>query len=390
MTVDNPDAAIHCGYWDAGLCRSCTLIEVPYPQQVGDKHAHIAGLLASIAPDLTWLPPVVSRQSAFRTKAKMVVAGTIDEPTIGILDAHGEGQDLRECPLYPAALAEAFPRLADFVTLARLEPYSVPHRRGELKHVLVTIAPNGELMVRWVLRSTEALARIRKHLPWLLETLPRLTVASINIQPEHKAVLEGDVEEVLTERDTLTMTVNGIDLHLRPQSFFQTNTDVAAALYRQASAWIAQSNPASLWDLYCGVGGFALHGASAGRAVTGVEASAQAVASAQRSRDERSAAGDAAMTDTTFIAADAVTWATQQADAPQAIVVNPPRRGLGEQLSRWIDSSGADTVIYSSCNAVTLARDLAWMPSFVAREARLFDMFPHTGHGEVAVLLERR
>ena len=34
------------------------------------------------------------------------------------------------------------------------------------------------------------------------------------------------------------MRVNGIDLHLRPQSFFQTNTEVAAALYRQAAAWV--------------------------------------------------------------------------------------------------------------------------------------------------------
>ena len=35
------------------------------------------------------------------------------------------------------------------------------------------------------------------------------------------------------------MHVNGMDLHLRPQSFFQTNTAVAAALYRQAQEHIA-------------------------------------------------------------------------------------------------------------------------------------------------------
>ena len=46
-------------------------------------------------------------------------------------------------------------------------------------------------------------------------------------------------------------------------------------------------------------------------------------------------------------------------------------------------------VIYSSCNAGSLARDLAAMPSFAPRRARLLDMFPQTGHYEVLVQLDR-
>ena len=59
------------------------------------------------------------------------------------------------------------------------------------------------------------------------------------------------------------MRVAGIDLHLRPQSFFQTNTAMAAELYERARAWTAELAPASVWDLYCGVGGFALSLAAA-------------------------------------------------------------------------------------------------------------------------------
>jgi len=47
------------------------------------------------------------------------------------------------------------------------------------------------------------------------------------------------------------------------------------------------------------------------------------------------------------------------------------------------------TFIYSSCNPVTLAKDLTAMPSLRPVEGRLFDMFPHTTHAEVALLLER-
>ena len=225
---------MQCHHYDAGRCRSCTLLDLAYPAQVTGKQEHCAELLAPLAPDLTWLPTVESAESGFRNKAKMVVTGTTDAPVLGIL-AEGGGVDLTDCPLYPPALQASFPALAAFVTRARLVPYDVRTRRGELKYVLVTLSPDGDLMARFVLRSTESVPRVRKHLPALLDALPSLRVVSVNLHPEHKAVVEGETEIVLTEAETLRMHVNGIDLHLRPQSFFQTNTDVAAALYRQSA-----------------------------------------------------------------------------------------------------------------------------------------------------------
>ena len=52
-------------------------------------------------------------------------------------------------------------------------------------------------------------------------------------------------------------------------------------------------------------------------------------------------------------------------------------------------ASGVPTIVYSSCNPDTLARDLAAMPAYRAVEARAFDMFPQTEHLEVMALLER-
>ena len=106
--------------------------------------------------------------------------------------------DLQGCGLYPGSLRPCFPVLAAFVTRATLTPYDVPARTGELKNLLVTQSPDGELMLRFVLRSQEPVARIRKHLPWLLDALPQLRVVSVNLLPDHKAVLEGEREILLT------------------------------------------------------------------------------------------------------------------------------------------------------------------------------------------------
>jgi 23S rRNA (uracil747-C5)-methyltransferase len=368
-----------CCHFDAGRCRSCSWLGLPYGVQLADKQAQVAGLL----PEVHWEPPVASAQLGFRNKAKMVVTGTIAEPTLGILDAAGGGIDLRDCPLHTPGIQAALPVLADFVRTAALTPYDVPGRLGELKHLLVTESPDGELMVRFVLRSQEPVARIRKHLPALRSALPSLVVASVNLQPEHKAVLEGEREIVLTEQETLRMRVAGLDLHLRPQSFFQTNTVMAGELYERARRWTADIEAASVWDLYCGVGGFALSLARPGVAITGIEVSREAVASAALT------ATDAGLVDVRFEVGDATAYAVGSAAPPDLVVVNPPRRGIGSELSGWLESSGVEHVLYSSCNARTLAADLAAMPSLRPVRGQLLDMFPNTGHYEVLALLRR-
>ncbi|WP_336706625.1 23S rRNA (uracil(747)-C(5))-methyltransferase RlmC [Oerskovia sp. USHLN155] len=373
---------MQCPHFDAHECRSCTLMGQGYAAQLADKQRHAGELLAAHT-DLRWERPVASRESGFRNKAKMVVGGTVERPTLGILDGGGRGVDLQDCGLYPADLQAVFPVLAHFVTRAGLTPYDVATRRGELKNVLVTQSPDGELMVRFVLRSQEPVSRLRKHLPSLLDALPQARVVSANILPEHKAALEGEQEILLTEADTLTMRVNGIEMHLRQQSFFQTNTEVAAALYRQGREWVDEAAPDSVWDLYCGVGGFALHCATPGREVVGIESSREAIVSAERS------AAQAGLDDVTFTAGDATAFALAAQHVPDLVIVNPPRRGIGAELAGWLESSTVQQVVYSSCNAVSLARDLAAMPSLRPVRGRVLDMFPQTTHYEVMVLLER-
>ncbi|MGN6251136.1 MAG: 23S rRNA (uracil(747)-C(5))-methyltransferase RlmC [Marmoricola sp.] len=369
---------LRCRHFDAGRCRSCTLLGVPYVAQVAAKEERCRALVGG---DPRWEPAATGPEVGFRNKAKMVVGGTVERPTLGILGPDG-GVDLRDCALHTPGIGAALPTLARFVTAARVPPYDVAARRGELKHLIVTESPDGELMVRLVLRSSEALPRIRKQLPALRTELPRLRVLSVNLQPEHKAVLEGEAEVVLTEEAALPMRLGEVVLQLRPRSFFQTDTVVAGALYATARRWVDELAPRSLWDLYCGVGGFALHLAGPHRQVTGVESSTEAVESA---RATAAALGSGAR----FVAGDATAYARDSVEAPDLVVVNPPRRGIGEELAGWLERSGVRHVLYSSCRAETLARDLAAMPSLRPVRGRLLDMFPQTDHYEVLVLLER-
>jgi 23S rRNA (uracil747-C5)-methyltransferase len=376
---------LRCEYFESGRCASCTLIRTPYDVQLTEKQARCAATLDPVAPGLVWEEPLASRPWGFRNKAKLVVGGSREAPTLGILDRDGRGIDLRHCHLYEPGLDTVVAQLPDLVVALGLVPYEVPRRTGELKHLIVTHSPDDELMVRFVLRSPGQVGRVRRMLPELTAALPGLRVVSANLQPAHAAVLEGPEEILLTDGAELPMRVGDVTLRLRPRSFFQTNTPVAAALYRQARRWVDEVDPSSLWDLYCGVGGFALHllvrPDGTARDVLGVEVSEEAVESAHAAAAELPGRPR-------FLAGD-VTGHLRTAPPPDLVVVNPPRRGIGD-LAHWLDVSPVGHVLYSSCNVDSLARDLAAMPSLAPVRARMFDMFPQTDHHEVLVLLERR
>ena len=408
MSVTAAPAA-SCALHDAGTCRSCPHLSLPLPAQLDAKQSHVAGLLADHVPAGLWQAPAASAPTGFRNKAKMAVAGTAAHPTLGILDGAGCGVDLRTCPLHVPAIEAALPVLADLITELGLRPYDVPTRRGELKYVLVTASPDDDLMVRFVLRSRRHLERLHAALPDLRRSLPQLAVVSVNIQGVHQAVIEGPEEIVLTEEDRLLMRLSlpspelggqagrraesvELPLYLPTRSFFQTNTAVAEALYATARAWAEEAEPDRVWDLFCGVGGFALALAAPGRRVLGVEVSASAIdgaraAAALMGLDPalvRFEAGDARVLDPAA-PEERVAWAQR----PDLLVVNPPRRGIGEQLAGRIEASGVERVLYSSCNPRTLAADLTHLPSMRVTRSRLFDMFPHTEHAEVLVELVR-
>ncbi|MBM7342393.1 23S rRNA (uracil(747)-C(5))-methyltransferase RlmC [Pantoea coffeiphila] len=375
---------MHCALYDAGRCRSCQWLETPYTQQLSQKQAHLQQLMASL-PVANWLEPVISPPEKFRNKAKMVVSGSVERPLLGMLHRDGTPVDLCDCPLYPDSFTDVFAALRPFIARAGLTPYNVARRRGELKFILLTESRySGELMLRFVLRSTTKLAQLKAALPELQRTLPQLAAISANIQPVPMAILEGDEEIPLTDNQALAEQLNDVPLWIRPQSFFQTNPEVAASLYATARRWVAELGVNSMWDLFCGVGGFGLHCATPDMQLTGIEISKEAIACAKRSAELMG------LTRVNFAALDSTAFATGEGSVPELVLVNPPRRGIGAELCDYLTRMEPPWILYSSCNAVTMATDLARLSDYRIVQVQLFDMFPHTAHYEVLTLLQRK
>ena len=260
---------MRCHHFDSGACRSCTLLDLPRPRQLARGRERVEQLLAPhLAPGTIWSEPIVGAEQGFRARGKMAVGGTAPAPLL-TLPGQSAGTDLCDCPLYPDGVEEVLEGAKALIRRAQIPPYDVARRRGEIKNVLVTSSPDGEHLLRFVLRSTAALERLREHLPRLLEAHPSVVSVSANIHPEHTTRVEGEEEIPLAGAGRLAVRTGDVTLFSRPQSFLQTHTEVAGALYRQGAEWAREIAGARedqetgpglrIWDLYCGLGGFALH-----------------------------------------------------------------------------------------------------------------------------------
>ncbi|VVT48411.1 23S rRNA (uracil(747)-C(5))-methyltransferase (EC [Kosakonia radicincitans] len=372
---------MQCALYDAGRCRSCQWIEQSLATQLTAKMDDLHHLLAGL-PVAEWRTPVSGPEQGFRNKAKMVVSGSVEKPLLGMLHRDGTPEDLTDCPLYPDSFAPVFAALKPFIARAGLTPYNVTRKRGELKYLLLTESQqDGGMMLRFVLRSEVKLAQLRAALPWLQAQLPQLKVISVNIQPVHMAIMEGETEIFLTEQQALAENFNGVPLWIRPQSFFQTNPAVASALYATARDWVRALPVAHMWDLFCGVGGFGLHCATPEMRLTGIEIAPEAIACATQS------AQVLGLHNLHFQALDSTQFATAQQDVPDLVLVNPPRRGIGAELCDYLSCMAPPFIVYSSCNAQSMAKDIRQLPGYRIERVQLFDMFPHTAHYEVLTLL---
>lgn len=336
-------------------------------------------------------PLVPSPLTHFRNKAKMVVSGSVERPILGILRDQNDpqsGVDLTDCSLYPLEFQALFPILKDFIARAGLVPYNIAKQKGELKYILLTQSRyNQSVLLRFVLKSEQKRPLIERELPKLLAKLPPKSVVSLNIQPQHAAILEGRTEIILTEQSVIEERFNDIPLFIRPQGFFQTNPTVASQLYASAQHWIADLPIMHLWDLFCGVGGFGLHCLNALQAknpnasLTGIEISASAIASCRQS------ATQLGLKNVQFVSLDSAQFALNDTGTrPDLVIVNPPRRGIGKPLAEFLNQLGSPYLIYSSCNAETMAKDVENLTAYTLTKVQLFDMFPHTSHYEVLTM----
>lgn len=378
-----------CPYFDRGQCRSCSLLMHPAGKRASSKLARFeeaarASLGHKVVVAPLWQPPNIFPS---RTKAKFSVSGNMKEPVIGLTDQKLQSTELLECPLHLQAINEVLPFVKNGIVTHRIPPYHIERQQGELKGLILKSNEDGsQVLLRFVLRSRELLARVKKLAREIQKAFPYVKVSSVNIQPLPAAILEGEEEIFLTDERVIWETFNGVKVAFQPQSFSQVTHDTAEALYRYVGELLKQTSSRSMFDLFCGVGGFSLLASSKLEWGHGIEISRQAIECATMSCKANR------IGNLSFEAGDVEQFlAGYSGSMPDAMLFNPPRRGLSSAMIERAVSFGPRVVVYSSCNPETLFRDLqGFSKCYSVKSLAPFEMFPLTEHLEVVALLEKR
>jgi tRNA/tmRNA/rRNA uracil-C5-methylase (TrmA/RlmC/RlmD family) len=180
-------------------------------------------------------------------------------------------------------------------------------------------------------------------------------------------------------------------LRMPRDSFFQVNPAVADQVTKAVMEKLRMLDPRYVIDLYCGIGVFAIAAAQCGvKAVLGIDSDDPAIRAAHRNASKLGLEG------IDFISArveKVVTKAIKAVNATQTtVIIDPPRRGLDPQVVEALGEAKPANILYVSCAADTLSRDIARFAAhgYALKSARLFDMFPRTAVFETLAWLEHR
>jgi 23S rRNA (uracil1939-C5)-methyltransferase len=180
--------------------------------------------------------------------------------------------------------------------------------------------------------------------------------------------------------NSLQYQVADHDFRVSAGSFFQTNRFLVEQLARIA---VGDHKGRAALDFYAGAGLFSLALALRFDQVLAVEASPHSVADLRHN----------ASPNVKPIRATTEAFLTERAPklAPDLVIVDPPRAGLGDKTARALGRMSVPRVTYVSCDPATLARDLRVLleSSFRVEQAHLVDLFPQTAHMETVLHLAR-
>jgi len=210
----------------------------------------------------------------------------------------------------------------------------------------------------------------------------------LGINEKRNNVILGESYRTLWGDDFLMDEMCGLSFKLSVPSFYQVNTPQAERLYGLTLDYAALTGTETALDFYCGIGTITLCLARKAHRVIGAEIVPQAI------DDARENARRNGIENAEFFCGDASQVAARLAAdgvRPGVVTVDPPRKGLAEDVISSIAGMAPERVVYVSCDPATLARDVKRFSGLGYRpvKAAAVDLFPRTAHVETVCLLTR-
>lgn len=368
-------------------CGGCQFRHMNYAEELEAKRIRVEDALRRLGGAEIHVSAILGAEQVdrYRNKAQFPVA---KGPRIGFYRPRSHDViDVDDCLLQGEAAARLRGAVKEWMAEYSIPAYNERTFTGLVRHVYVRTNRAGRslccLLVngRGVPREAELVRALRR-------AEPNLAGIVLGVNEKHNNVILGDSYRTLWGEDFLSDTLCGLTFRLSVPSFYQVNPAQTEVLYGKALEFAGLTGAETVLDLYCGIGTISLVMARKAGMVWGAEVVPQAVddaiANAQRNHIENAR----------FLCADAgeaARYLEGEGVRPDVVCVDPPRKGLAEDVVDTIADMGPQRVVYVSCDPGTLGRDVKRFAGrgYTLKKAVAVDMFPRTAHVETVVLLSK-
>lgn len=349
-----------------GRCSGCALMELDDAAQREQKRR----MVAAIGLDVDVIATGPS-SLGYRISSKRVAFGTRGALRLGSF-ARGthEPADMRGCLVDHPRIARAADELAREASAAGIAPFDERRGEGDLRYVW--LKTDGERVLTTLITASEA-SEAARILP---DRLRASDGVAWSVQGGRGNAIRGSAARVLRGIAALSLQIAGVRVEVGPLAFLQPNPSVIERAYRELVT-TEDGEPLAgtrALDLYAG----------AGVTTALLRASFDEVVPCESYPESAAALGVAPMTVEEFLAKEG-------SRPPDAIVANPPRKGLGERVCAELVRVAAPRVHVMSCGPEGLVRDLARLKrTYELVSLTAFDTLPQTPHVELVARLRRR
>jgi 23S rRNA (uracil1939-C5)-methyltransferase len=289
--------------------------------------------------------------------------------------------NLESCLLVSPEMDDCRNRVAAWARATGLPFWDNRKYRGYFRYLVLREGRwTGERMATLVTAAGELPEAARASLVEALS--PLCTTIYHGINPKVTDLSISEELHLLHGQPRLHELVGGVKYAIHPNSFFQTNTEMAERLLEHVRSLVLAGPHAKILDLYCGSGFFSLSLARDANESLGIELDAFAIKSAQENLELNG------IKNARFRAepAETLSWGLEK---PDVTIVDPPRSGLHPKVRNALKAGKPPRIIYVSCNPKALAFDLKELLQYYdAGSIRAFDLFPQTAHVETVVELK--
>lgn len=297
-----------------------------------------------------------------------------------------------KCIIQNEAVDEIVELVREYMKKYKLEGYDTKTKKGIIRNIIIRITRDNKVMVIIVTKK-EKLPYKEKLIDILInkDKSNNYEITSIyqNINKKDTSVVLGPKNIKLYGESRIVDYIGEYKFFISPKSFFQVNPIQTEILYDKVVEYLNLKGHETVVDLYCGIGTIAIYISKYAKKVYGVEIVKDAIEDAKENTKLNN------IDNVEFIqgkSEDMLPMLISKGINIDALVVDPPRKGLDKSLINSIVKANPQKIVYVSCNPSTLARDLGYLAEkgYEVKEVQPVDMFPFTTHVECIVGMQRK